>query len=174
MHLSPAYLALLEHEHATTQWGTAGWTCAPKVWQHMEHHQLKSVLDYGSGRGSFGHWFQQQGIKLELQEFEPGRASGRIAPAPAQVVVCIDVLEHVEPEHLEAVLDTIQSLAQHSVYFNIGLKPASRILQDGRNAHLTLLEPSVWQSKLCSRWQELSVDVQPNGHKMSWVGLVRT
>lgn len=174
MHLSSTYLALLQHEHNTTQWGTAGWTAAPWVWQHMQQYQLKSVVDYGSGHGSFGHWFQQQGIELDLQQFEPGRASGRIQLVPAQVVVCIDVLEHVEAEYLSAVLDTIHSLALHSVYFNIGLRPAKRVLQDGRNAHLCLLEPAAWRSMLCSRWQQLSMAVHPTGHKLTWVGSVRT
>ena len=64
------------------------------------------------------------------------------------MVVCTDVLEHVEPAKLDAVLDHIWRLTGRVAYFVIDTRPANAILPDGRNAHLSLHDHWWWIDKL--------------------------
>lgn len=172
--ISENYQKLLEHEHSSEPWGTVGWRLAPRVHELIVQEQIRTMLDYGAGRGSLGHWFDKNAPTLiERREYEPGIPRLSSDPLPAELVACIDVMEHVEPEFVESVLDHIQSLAQRWVYFNISLRPAARILQDGRNAHLTIKPLEWWQDQLCSRWNEHSISVDSHTQSFNWAGSFR-
>ena len=85
------------------------------------------------------------------QDYDPAIPGKDAPPGPADLVVCTDVLEHVEPEHLDAVLDDLQRLAKKSLFLLIATRPASKALPDGRNAHLTIEPPKWWIPKLMER-----------------------
>jgi hypothetical protein len=67
---------------------------------------------------------------------------------PADVVVCNDVLEHVEPEHLDEVLKHMASLAKKAIVLTVATVPAVKTLADGRNAHLIVENARWWYTKL--------------------------
>jgi hypothetical protein len=67
------------------------------------------------------------------------------------MVVCTDVLEHIEPEHLDAVLRHVCSLAKKAVFLQIATRPAKKCLPDGRNAHLTVQSAEWWLAKIPAR-----------------------
>jgi hypothetical protein len=69
----------------------------------------------------------------------------RVAALPgfADLVVCTDVLEHVEPELLDTVLRHLRSLARKAVFVVIATRPSNKTLSDGRNAHL-IVETAEW------------------------------
>lgn len=96
------------------------------------------ILDYGCGKGWLG---ASKKYDPAIQEF-----SGD--PEPADLVVCTDVLEHVEPELLDDVLKHIASKMLRAGYFTIGCAPAAKKLPDGRNAHLIVKPPTWWLEKL--------------------------
>ena len=73
-------------------------------------------------------------------------------PVAADLVTCIDVMEHIENEFLEEVLDEIKNITQKLSYFSIGTKPAQKKLSDGRNAHLIQKPARWWLPKLCERF----------------------
>jgi len=54
----------------------------------------------------------------------------------SDLVTCIDILEHIEPELLENVLLELKRLHGRLYFFTIHLGPAGKTLSDGRNAHL--------------------------------------
>jgi hypothetical protein len=58
-------------------------------------------------------------------------------------VVCIDVLEHIEPDYLSNVLLELKRMTQQVGLFTVHTGPAKKILLDGRNAHL-IQEPASW------------------------------
>jgi hypothetical protein len=172
--LSEEYRRVLETEHTSSDWGVVGWKQAPSVYELVEREHILTLLDYGAGRGSLGHWFDQHAPnQLDLREYEPGIVSRSADPDPAELVTCIDVMEHVEPDCVVAVLDHIQELAQRWVYFNISLRPAVRILSDGRNAHLTIESIEWWQQQLQARWQEASLTLNQKNNSFNWLGSVR-
>ena len=69
-------------------------------------------------------------------------------PRPAALVVALDTLEHVEPACLDAVLSHIASLTRQLFFADIALRPASKFLPDGRNAHLLVESPNWWLARL--------------------------
>jgi hypothetical protein len=93
------------------------------------------ILDYGCGKGTL----RIDGIK----QYDPGLPKFDIPPLSADLVVCTDVLEHIEPEFLDNVLAHIESLMLKAGYFTIGILKARKNLPDGRNAHL-IIEPAEW------------------------------
>lgn len=168
MLISEQYRTVLTREHRDSKWGSTGQWHAPMVNDIMVKHGFNSLLDYGSGQGLLARWFARDMLKIQLQEYEPGIPYLAHMPNPAQLVACVDVMEHVEPHCVIAVLDHIQQLAQRMVYFNISLRPAARILNDGRNAHLTVEPQSWWLDLLCARWNQ--VDITPGPKCFTWIG----
>lgn len=172
--LSERYRKVLEHEHAHSEWGVTGWGHAPHVHAIMVQEGLSTLLDYGSGQGKLGHWFAKNAPRVDLREYEPGIPKRAALPIPAEIVACIDVMEHIEPECVIDVLDHIQSLAQHRVYFNISMRLAGRILNDGRNAHLTIQPYEWWTALLKERWNETKFSLARDGNSFNWAGSFRT
>ena len=98
----------------------------------------ENILDYGCGKGRLGIG----------KSYDPAVKEFSEDPAPADLVVCTDVLEHIEPECLDDVLKHIRSKMLKAGYFTIGCSPAAKKLPDGRNAHLIIKPPEWWVKKL--------------------------
>ena len=73
--------------------------------------------------------------------------------APSDLVACIDVLEHIEPDCLDAVLDDLARVTARVGVFTIATGPAAKTLPDGRNAHLIQEAPEWWMPKLFRRFK---------------------
>ena len=67
---------------------------------------------------------------------------------PAELVICTDVLEHIEPELIDNVLKHIESLTLKTAYLIIDTLPAQKNLPDGRNAHLIIENQDWWTNKI--------------------------
>ena len=152
--ISEGYKAQQEHLHETTEYGTAAEGFGPLISQIVERLGVSHLLDYGCGRRMSLLRTLKAKAKLTYQGYDPcsGVEELASAPVPAQLVCCIDVLEHIEPEYLDNVLDHLASLTEIVAFLSIHTGPASKILQDGRNAHLTQKEMDWWLPKLWSRW----------------------
>jgi hypothetical protein len=81
----------------------------------------------------------------------------RKPPFPAELVCCIDVLEHIEPDKIDAVLDHLKSLTQGIAFLSIDTGPAKKTLSDGRNAHLIQEGWLWWLPKIDARWDVQTV-----------------
>lgn len=97
--------------------------------------------------------------KLQYQAYDPGVPRFAKEPLPAQMVACIDVLEHIEPEFLDSVLDHLSSLAEGVIFLSIDTGPALKTLSDGRNAHLIQQPMSWWMPKVFERWDVQSMQM---------------
>lgn len=96
------------------------------------------ILDYGCGKSTL-----QQQLPFKIQQYDPAVPKYSTLPDPADIVVCTDVLEHIEPDNLGNVLLHIHSLAKKAAFLVIATRPAKKILEDGRNAHL-IVKDMVW------------------------------
>lgn len=149
MLISPDYRTLNARLHdARPDYGAGGHRHAAYIGQLVAEHGYASVLDYGSGKGTL----KQALHSPDVREYDPAIPGKDRTPAPADLVVCTDVLEHIEPEHLNAVLDDIQRCAGKGVFLVVHTGPAKKILSDGRNAHLTQQPYTWWLPQLWSRW----------------------
>lgn len=104
-----------------------------------------SVLDYGCGQGSLACELRLRGV--ECREFDPGVVGKDAMPMFADLVVCSDVLEHVEPDKLRNVIAHLQALARKAIFVVIALDETAKTLTDGRNAHLIIRHAEWWAAK---------------------------
>lgn len=103
-----------------------------------------SVLDYGCGQGALIKALRPiVSGAVRLDEYDPAIPGKDGPPEFADLVVCTDVLEHIEPDKLPSVLAHLQLLARTAVFVVIATRPSNKTLSDGRNAHL-IIEPDGW------------------------------
>src|SRR5690606_11016906 len=86
--------------------------------------------------------------ELDVREYDPGIPGKDSRPEPADLVVCTDVLEHVEPECIDDVLSDIVGLSNRAVLLAIACRGSQKLLADGRSAHILVRSPDWWQEKL--------------------------
>lgn len=141
---SESYRRQLQEKHASMAWGKHGHSHAPEIEAYIKQLGARSVLDYGCGRATLTKALP--GVKV--QEYDPGIPGKDHFPKPADLVVCTDVLEHIEPPLIDRVLRHIFLLARRGAYFVIATRPARELLPDGRNAHLIIESPAWWLCKL--------------------------
>jgi hypothetical protein len=121
---------------------------------------ITHVLDYGCGANVSLAKNLRVKHKLTYQAYDPGVPRFCKEPMPAQMVCCIDVLEHVEPEHLEGVLDDLARLCEGIAFVSFCTAPAFKTLSDGRNAHLTVQPLEWWLPKLWARFDLQTVQMK--------------
>lgn len=143
--ISPAYAALQRSLHAQPRgYGGRGDRWADAVRTLVEAHQCSSVLDYGCGQGSLKRAVMATPPDgLRFSEYDPAIDGKNGLPSFADLVVCTDVLEHIEPARLDVVLGHLQMLARKVVFAVVSLKASNKVLADGRNAHL-IIQPVDW------------------------------
>jgi hypothetical protein len=152
MLISQAYKELNQSLHGKGTYGVSGSRWAPHVAEMCKRMGTKDVLDYGCGQRGL-----QNALGFEIHNYDPCITGLDAAPQPAQIVACTDVLEHIEPECLDAVLDDLKRVVAGVGIFVIAVGPAQKILPDGRNAHLIQEGPRWWLPKLCERFEILQL-----------------
>jgi len=105
------------------------------------------ILDYGCGQGTLKTSLSAIGV-TDILEYDPAVKGKNGLPKPAELVVCTDVLEHVEPDRLTAVLAHLFQLTLVGAFFLIAMRKANKILPDGRNAHLIIEDSRFWISRV--------------------------
>lgn len=125
----------------------------------IERLGVTHLLDYGCGsRCSLAKGLKSF-HKLTYQAYDPGVDRFASAPVPAQMVACIDVLEHIEPVFLDAVLDDLRRLTEGVLFATVATGPAGKQLSDGRNAHLTQQPMAWWAPKFFERFDVQTIQV---------------
>lgn len=159
MLISESYKAEQQRLHETGVYGTAGAHYAPIVSEIINRLEVSHLLDYGCGSNLSLAKALKIKQRMTYQAYDPGVEKFSSAPVPAQMVACVDVLEHIEPEHLDAVLDHLQQLTEGVLFASIHTGPAMKTLSDGRNAHLTQQPMQWWLPKLWERFDLHTVQV---------------
>jgi 2-polyprenyl-3-methyl-5-hydroxy-6-metoxy-1,4-benzoquinol methylase len=117
--------------------------------------EAKYILDYGCGKGELKWALENSPF---VKEYDPCIEGKDQTPDPQDMVVCTDVLEHIEPELIDNVLDDLKRVTKKVGFFVIDTAPAIKTLPDGRNAHLIQEGVDWWLPKLMSRFQLLNMD----------------
>ena len=163
MTISPEYLAQQKELHKNPNYGVASLQYAPLVIQLFDQTGAKSVSDYGAGKCNLQKKMHELGTtEFEYYPYDPA-FSEYGEPKQADLVCCIDVLEHVEPEHLNAVLDDLKRIVRKVGLFTIHTGPAVKTLSDGRNAHLIQKPSSWWLPLMCERFEISHLQTVPHG-----------
>jgi 2-polyprenyl-3-methyl-5-hydroxy-6-metoxy-1,4-benzoquinol methylase len=155
MLITEDYKRLNAELHSRGNYGVSGHKWAGKVHDLAGQCEAATVLDYGCGRGTLNAalYLKHRPLSYEVIEYDPAIPGKEEKPAHADIVVCGDVLEHIEPDCLLAVLDDIHSIARKAVFLVVATRPAVKTLADGRNAHLIVEPIEWWLPKLMLRWR---------------------
>jgi hypothetical protein len=149
--------------HRNPNYGIASLGYAPTVKTVMEQFSVKSLSDYGAGKCNLQKALHGLG-KADFAYFPYDPAFPDYgAPRSADLVCCIDVLEHIEPPYLEAVLLDLRDIISNLGFLSIHTGAAVKVLSDGRNAHLIQQPSSWWLPKLCQYFEIAHLQGGPGG-----------
>lgn len=142
--ISDAYRAEQQKLHENPKYGVASLSFAPVVRALLRLGKCTSLSDYGAGKCNLKKALGlRDGDKVRYQPYDPAFPEYG-SPQPADLVTCIDVLEHIEPKLLDAVVADIASISRKLVFLTVHTGPAKKVLSDGRNAHLIQESTSWW------------------------------
>ena len=146
MLISDAYRELNKRLHeARPDYGTSGRRYVPVVRQLMAKYETSDVLDYGAGKCTL-----QEALGHPIANYDPCVPGLDAVPGPHDIVVCTDVLEHIEPDCLAEVLKDIRRCTKKAAYLFIATRPAAKVLAEGRNAHLIQQPYAWWERQLAA------------------------
>ena len=169
MLLTESYRELNKKLHEDPVYGTSGHMLAKEVTAACRAYQTLDVLDYGCGKRGL-----EKALGFPIQNYDPCISGLDAPPHPADLVACGDVLEHVEPECIDAVLADIFRLTGKCALLHIASLPARKSLPDGRNAHLIQEGPQWWLPKLWARGFRLITfrDARNQGHSIAFTAVL--
>lgn len=148
-YITPGYLNQQKILHAQPKgYGGRGDKWADGVIGLLKKYDAKSVLDYGCGQGTLGNVLKKlKGIVV--YEYDPAIPGKEECPnLLADLVVCTDVLEHIEPDRLGVVIDHLFRHTGKALFLVIATRPSKKFLKDGRNSHLIIEPDSWWKDRL--------------------------
>lgn len=142
--ISPGYQQQLMQKHGNGKWGADGAKHVANANAFADQLQAETILDYGCGEMRFAEAMKPR----RVSGFDPGVPGRQGMPKPCDLVVCTDVLEHVELEKLPNVFGHLRSICLKGAYLVIATRSAKALLPDGRNAHLIVKPPDWWAKGL--------------------------
>lgn len=144
MLISDQYRAENYRQHTQSQgYGERGYKHLDDVLHVLRRENCQSALDYGCGKATLSKYARRV-CEVPIANYDPAMPDYAAEPQPADLLICTDVLEHIEPLALQDVLEHMRGLCDKAFYFQIACRPAQRILSDGRNAHLLVQPPYFW------------------------------
>lgn len=144
MLITEQYQKLNEKLHETNKhYGAGGHKWASQVEGICKLVGSRDVLDYGCGKSTLA-----QNIPFTINQYDPAITKFSEQPNPADIVICTDVLEHIEPDCIDDVLRDICRLTKQLAFLVIANRPAKKTLEDGRNAHLIQENELYWLAKI--------------------------
>lgn len=162
---TPEYQKQQKKLHQKGNYGViAGKMYGPMVSALIDKMEVDHLLDYGCGK----NLSLTKGLKtkreFKYQAYDPMVGDYAADPTPAQLVVCIDVIEHIEPDFLEDVLDHLEELTEEVLFISVHTGPAGKVLDDGRNAHLIQQPLEWWVPKIAERF-DIQTVIKQNKHQ---------
>lgn len=161
--ITEAYREEQKALHRNPRYGVASIGYAPLVAKLLRIGHCTSLTDYGAGKCKLRDTLGlREGGAIAYRPYDPAFPDYG-PPQPSDLVTCIDVLEHIEPDLLDGVLDEIGSITRKLALLTVHTGPAKKTLSDGRNAHLIQESPGWWAAKFGERLDLLHLQIVPKG-----------
>jgi 2-polyprenyl-3-methyl-5-hydroxy-6-metoxy-1,4-benzoquinol methylase len=173
MLITEEYRKLNEQLHRErSDYGISGHKYAQHIMEVEKISGIKTLLDYGCGKGTLTEALKAKGSQLQVTGYDPAIPDFADRPlGKFEMVVCTDVLEHIEPECVDDVLFDIKDYSSNAVMLAISTVPASKTLPDGRNTHINIRSPNWWIKKLTDYFTFQQCQLLPSKDGQSAVGL---
>jgi hypothetical protein len=129
------------------------------VYDFVAKYQPCSLVDWGCASGKLLNRVAEDfpGIQ-ESAGYDPGNPDYDIVPSGAyDCLVSCDVIEHIEPDQLDASFKLMQSKFRRSAFLIAACYPAKKILDDGRNAHLIVENCAWWLDRIQRQFDQCHV-----------------
>ena len=119
MTISNDYRIAQKKLHENPNYGVASLQYAPIVMKLAQQIGAKSISDYGAGKCRLKNKLGELGLqKFHYFPYDPAFPEyGK--PKQAELVCCIDVLEHVEPFYVDSVLIDLRKITTDHGFFTI-------------------------------------------------------
>lgn len=144
---NPELIEQYRRLHATRAYGTTSVKNLRFIRPEIRLLAPRSILDYGCGQSRLVDVLDL-GYPAKLVRYDP--AIPEMSTRPAEVfdlLINIDVLEHIEEKDLDEVIADMRSLCRNALII-IDTKLAVTLLADGRNAHVTVRPADWWHARL--------------------------
>lgn len=167
MLISPEYVALNAKLHKDNPaYGTRSYRWLEFVTDRIRSEGHKTVLEYGAGKGTLSYMLANCSNMplITMVNYDPAIPAFAERPEPAEFVLCLDVLEHIEPDCLDEVLADLRNLTLKEALMVISLRPSSKTLPDGRNAHLLIKPPDWWTVRIANYFDTIAFSLV--GHEL--------
>jgi hypothetical protein len=152
--ITEEYRMMQQELHKNPNYGVASVTYAGLVADVIRAQGARELLDYGAGKGRLGQALEHQfSLPITIHHYDPAIPEWSAPAQPRELVACIDVLEHIEPEYLANVLDDLNRVTARFGVFTVHTGPAAKVLADGRNAHLIQKPSSWWLPQFVKRFE---------------------
>ena len=126
----------------------------------IKKNKIKNMLDYGCGKGFYyNNPFNSNGLEIkslknywniDINLYDPCYEKNSLLEENKKfdLVICIDVLEHIPSSDIDWVLEQIISKAKKYVFINVACYPAIALLPNKKNAHINIKSPDWWHQKI--------------------------
>lgn len=115
-----------------------------------------SLLDYGCGKGVFLEEMRRSGWFRFTRGYDLAVDAFRSRPAQLyDIVLCLDVLDQVEPEFAEPVIADVAQFARHAAVFDV------ITVQVPQLAHLNPRPAAEWEALIGQRMRVRAATVRP-------------
>jgi hypothetical protein len=160
--ISDEYRAMQKDLHKNPNYGVASLGFAPIIGKLISLLNVRSLSDYGAGKKNLLKGLSELGqVNFTYHAYDPAFPEYG-EPKSADLVCCIDVLEHIEPDLLENVLTDLATITESYGFFSVHTGPAIKFLSDGRNAHLIQKQSSWWLKHLTNYFEVLQLQTLPS------------
>src|SRR6476646_3596930 len=116
MLITPEYQALQQKFHIDRpDYGTSSPRHVDFILDLSKKLNTRSILDYGCGKAGL-----QKGLPFPITNYDPCMPEYAKRPeGEFDIVVCTDVLEHIEPDCLNSVLQDLIGFARQLLFLNV-------------------------------------------------------
>lgn len=163
MAITPDYKEHMAKEHDGSKWGTTGWKYSGDLMlKALESRPyVKTVLDFGCGKGTMKEFILSHRPDLEISEYDPGiPGKDQMPTGQFDMVMTSDVLEHVEPHLLTQTIHQLEHLTKWVLCNDIACSPTGKTFGEGpyigQDLHLIVEEPKWWRARFkqdCGLWE---------------------
>lgn len=160
MLVSATYKEQLETLHQEdSKWGSGPRLHVDRIGKFLCENKVKSFVDYGCGKGRNVRFFFSQ----KVYSYDPGVSEWSAEPPQDSYLICMDVLEHIEPDLLDNVLEHMVSKFTKKALCSLSTVASRDILPDGRNAHLIQESISWWIPRIEKHCTIESIEFRKSG-----------